>query len=80
MRLIVPVTLGPAVGSAPNGNEYQESSPIGGGKARPAVEAAASPPPVSGVSASCGSLYVSQSYTPPRPVTGIALLITSWLM
>jgi hypothetical protein len=43
---------------------------ISWGKARP--ECRTSPPPVSRLPTKCGILYVS--YTPPRPVTGIALL------
>jgi hypothetical protein len=32
------------------------------------------PPPMSRLSRQCGILNISQSYRPPRPVTGIALL------
>jgi hypothetical protein len=38
------------------------------------------PPSVSRLSRECGILSIAQTYTPPRPVTGIALLFYMWMM
>jgi hypothetical protein len=66
---------GPGLNSAFNRNAYQKYFWGEGVKGRPASKVANSLPSVRKLSRKCGRLDESQPYGPPRPVTGISLLL-----
>jgi hypothetical protein len=68
--IILPAEPGPEVYWASQRNEYQEI------ECGLFMRVTISPPPASRLSRQYGIRNVSQSYRPPRPVTGIALLAT----
>jgi hypothetical protein len=62
--------LGPGVYSVPSRNEYQKQKNRVSGGQRVGLDNY--PPPLSRLSIQCGTLNISQPYTAPQPVTGIA--------
>jgi hypothetical protein len=67
--------------SASNRNGYQENLPGAGDEVQPAYKAVTtSSPSVSRLSRKCGMFDISQSSRPPRPVTGIALLYSTFML
>jgi hypothetical protein len=68
-------TMAMRVYTASNRNEYQKIFRWGGGRGGKALPARKAPSSVSRLSKKCRILDVSQPYWPPRPVTGIALLL-----
>jgi hypothetical protein len=69
---ILPAALGPGIHSASNRNEYhkQKKKMFLESRARPASKS-------DNLSRQCVILSISQLYSPPRPITGIALLFLS---
>jgi hypothetical protein len=79
--LILPATVGPGVYSASNRNEYQKhKKKILGSKRGRWVRLTTFTPSVSQLFRQCGFLNISQSYGPPRFVTGTALLSLFYLL
>jgi hypothetical protein len=70
---ILPAAMGTGVHSASNRNEHQKQKIFLGSR-----ELITYLPSVSQLSRQCGILNISQPYRPPRPVTGIALLLLAY--
>jgi hypothetical protein len=74
--LILPATLSPEVHSASNKNEYQKQEKnVYGVECGWCIRLTTLLPSVNWLLRQCRVLNISQSYRPPRPLTGIALML-----